>query len=89
MVVTNLVITTHVNRIANQPLMSSMVVGGYRSANVVHPIGGYQELITITTPIFDHIDGHYVRPNMVAFKYFDFKKDVDLDVHVKVFNSII
>jgi len=26
---------------------------------------------------------------MVAFKYPDFKKDVDLDVHVKVFNSIV
>jgi hypothetical protein len=26
---------------------------------------------------------------MVAFKYPNFKKDVDLDVHVKVFNSIV
>jgi hypothetical protein len=26
---------------------------------------------------------------MVALKYFDFKKNVNLNVHVKVFNSII
>jgi len=89
MVVTNPITTTHVNRIANQPLMNSMAFEGYRSADVVHPRGGYQKLITITTPIFYHRDGHYVRPNRVAFKYFDFKKDVVLDVHVKVFNSII
>ncbi len=27
-----------------------------------------------------------MRPNKVVFKYFDFKKNVDPDVHVKVFN---
>jgi len=27
-----------------------------------------------------------MRPNMVAFKYLDIKKDVNLDAHVKVFN---
>jgi hypothetical protein len=42
MVFTNLIMTTHVNRIADRPLMSSMVVGGYRSANVVHPRRGYR-----------------------------------------------
>jgi hypothetical protein len=26
---------------------------------------------------------------MVAFKYLDFKKDVDLDAHVRLFNSIV
>jgi hypothetical protein len=26
---------------------------------------------------------------MVALKYHDFKKDVDLNVHVKVFNSVV
>jgi hypothetical protein len=30
-----------------------------------------------------------VRPNMVALKYPNFKKDVDLDAHVKVFNYIV
>ncbi len=39
--------------------------------------------------ILDHKDGHYVRPNMVAFKYPDFKKDVDPNVPVKVFNSLV
>jgi hypothetical protein len=37
--------------------------------------------------IFDHRNPHFVRPNKVAFKCFHFKKDVDLDVHVKIFNS--
>jgi plasmid replication initiation protein len=30
-----------------------------------------------------------VRPNKIAFKYPDFKKDVDLDVHVRMFNFIV
>ncbi len=33
----------------------------YRSANVVHPKGGYWKPITITTPIIDHKDGQYVK----------------------------
>jgi len=36
--------------------------------------GGYGEPSFITTQIIDHKNGHYVRPNMVAFKYLDFKK---------------
>ncbi len=40
-------------------------------------------------PILDHRNDHYVRPNKVAFKYHDFKKDVNPNVHVKVFNSTI
>jgi plasmid replication initiation protein len=30
-----------------------------------------------------------VRPNKVALKYPDLKKDVDLDVHVRMFNFIV
>jgi len=30
-----------------------------------------------------------VRPNRVALKYHDFKKDVDLDAHVRVFNYVM
>jgi hypothetical protein len=30
-----------------------------------------------------------VKPNKVAFKYPNFKKNVDPDVHVKVFNPIM
>ncbi len=37
----------------------------------------------------DHRDGHYVRPDNVALKYPNFKKDVDPNAHVKVFNFTI
>jgi len=70
--------------------MNSMVVGRYKSADVVHPRGGYQKSIAINLPnFFYHRDGHYVRPNMVAFKYPDFIKNVDPYVHVRVFNFAI
>jgi hypothetical protein len=69
--------------------MNSMTIGGCISANVVHLRGGYREPIALIAPILNHRDGHYVRPNMVAFKYFDFKKDVDPYVHVRMFNSIV
>jgi len=36
----------------------------------------------------NHRNGHYVRPNRVAFKYLDLKKD-DLVVHVIMFNSTV
>jgi len=49
-----------------------MDAGGYISADVVHLRGGYQEAIVVTVPIHDHINGHYVKPNWVAFKYLDF-----------------
>jgi hypothetical protein len=49
-----------------------MAVGGYRSVDAVNPRGGYQEPFVVITPIFDHRDGHYVRPNMVAIKYLNF-----------------
>ncbi len=63
MVLTDSITTTHVNRTIDRPLMSSMDVGRYKSVDVVHPRGGYRELIVVTTPILDHKDGHYVRPN--------------------------
>jgi hypothetical protein len=69
--------------------MSSMVVGRYRSENVVHPKGGYREPIDVTAPIFYHRDGHYVRSNMVLFKYLDFKKYSNPNAYVRVFNFII
>jgi hypothetical protein len=79
----------HENRTANRPLMSLMATRGYRNANVAHPRGGYRELIVVTAPIIDHRNGHYVKPNKVAFKYFDFKKDVDTNAHVRMFNFAI
>ncbi len=66
-----------------------MAIGRYKSENAVNPRGGYQEPFVVTTLIIDHKDGHYVKPNKVAFKYLDFKKDVDLDVDVKVSNSVV
>ncbi len=66
-----------------------MVVRRYKSANAMHPRKGYQEPFAIITPILDHRDGHYVRPNKVTIKYLDFKKNVDPNAHVIVFNSIV
>jgi hypothetical protein len=66
-----------------------MVVRRCRSADAIHLKGGYWEPIAITTPILDHKNGHDVKPNRIALKYPDFKEDVDLDVHVRVFNSVI
>jgi hypothetical protein len=45
--------------------MNSMAIGRYRNANVTNPRRGYREPSTITTPIPNHRDGHYVRPNKV------------------------
>jgi hypothetical protein len=69
--------------------MSLMVAKRYKNVNATNPRGGYQKPFVVTIPILVHGDGHYVKPNKVAFKYPDFKKDVDLDAHVRVFNSII
>ncbi len=66
MVFTNLTMTTHVNGTAYWPLMNSMVVGRYKSANVTNMKGGYQKPYVVTTLIFDHIYGDYVRPNKVT-----------------------
>jgi hypothetical protein len=46
--------------------MNSMVVGRYKSANVTNMKGGYQKPYVVTTLIFDHIYGDYVRPNKVT-----------------------
>ncbi len=89
MVFTNSIMTTHVNKTIDRPLMSSMAIRRYRSAHVVNLRGGYREPSIVIAQILDHNDGQYVRSNKVAFKYPNFKKDVDLDVHVKVFNSIV
>jgi hypothetical protein len=78
-----------VHRIADQPLMSSMAIGRYKNANAANLRGWYWEPSTITTPIFYHKNGRYVRSNKLGLKYPDFKKGVNLDVHVKVFNSTI
>ncbi len=88
-VFTNLIITTHVNKTTNRPLMNSMATRRYKNADATNPRKGYQEPSVITTQILDHRDGHSVRPNRVALKYLDFKKDVDPDVHVRMFNFVV
>jgi hypothetical protein len=72
MVFINLINTTHVNMTIDWPPMNSMAAGGYRSANATNLRGGYQKPFLVTTSILDHKDGHYVRPNKVTLKYFDF-----------------
>jgi hypothetical protein len=69
--------------------MSLMDVGRHRNAYVVNPRRGHREPFVVIVPIFYHRYGHYVRPNKVALKYFDFKKGVDLDVHIRMFISIV
>jgi hypothetical protein len=65
--------------------MSLMDAGRYKSADVMNLRKGHRKPFVVIVPIFYHRVGHYVRPNKVAFKYLDFKKDVDLNVHVKMF----
>jgi len=69
MVFTNPIMVIHGNKTIDWSLMNSMDVGGYRSANFVHPRWGYRKPFAITAPILNHRDGHYVRPNRVALKY--------------------
>jgi hypothetical protein len=89
MVFTNPIMTIHVKKITDRPQMSLIVARRCNNANLVYLRGGYQEPIVITIPNLDQRNGHYVRPNRVAFKYFDFKKDVDPNAHVTMFNFII
>jgi hypothetical protein len=41
MVFINLIMTTHVNKTANPPLMTSMATRGYRSVDATNPKGRY------------------------------------------------
>ncbi len=49
--------------------------------------GRYQKPSIVTAWIFDNRNGHFVKPNRVALKYF--KKIVDPYAHVKVFNYVM
>jgi hypothetical protein len=51
--------------------------------------GIYWEPPIIPLEIPDQRNGHSTRPNKVAFKYPNFKKNVNPDVHVKVFNFVM
>jgi hypothetical protein len=74
MVFTNPITTILVNKIANQPLMSSIAIEGYISIDVGNLGGGYRKPSSIIVGIPHKRNGHSVRPNMVAFKYHDLKK---------------
>jgi len=69
--------------------MSLMVVGGYKNVDAMNPKGGYRKPFTVIAQIYDHKNGHYVRLNKVGLKYLDFKKDVDPDAHIIMFNFAI
>ncbi len=64
-----------------------MATRGYKTIDAKNPRGGYRKPSIITAKILDHINGHFVKPNKLALEYPDFKKDVDLNAHVKMFNS--
>jgi len=89
MVFINLITTTHVNKTVDRPLMNSMAVRRYKNENVVNQRGRYQEPSIIIKPILDHKDGHYVTPNRVALKCPNFKKDVNPNANVKMFNFVV
>jgi hypothetical protein len=69
--------------------MNTITIGGYRSIDAKNPRKGYQESSVITTKILDHRNVHFVKPNMATLKYPNFKKDVDQDAHVRMFNYVV
>ncbi len=70
-------------------MTNSIVAGRYKSIDAKNPRRAYQKPSIITQGIINHRNGHSIRPNRVLLKYLDFKKDVDLNVHVRMFNSIV
>ncbi len=86
MVFTNPIMTTHVNKTTDQPLMNSLVAGRYKSTDVRNLGGGYRKPFVVSARIIDNKNGHFMRPNMVVLKCLDFKKDVDPDAHVRMLN---
>jgi hypothetical protein len=70
----NLIMITHVNKIANWSSMNSIIAKRYKITNAENPRGRYWKPSIITIGIPNHINGHSVRPNKVAFKYVDLKK---------------
>jgi hypothetical protein len=89
MVFTTPIMTTHVNKTKDQPLMNLIDVGMYISTYVEILKRSYWEPFVITQGIPNHKNGHSIRPNKAVLKYLDFKKYVDPDAHVKVFNFVV
>jgi hypothetical protein len=89
MLFTDPIMTIHVNRIVDRPSMNSIDTGGYKSIDAEILRGGYRKPSVVIARIPDHKNGHAMRLNKVALKYLDFLKNVDLGVHVRVFNSTV
>jgi len=66
--------------------MNLIVARRYINTYAKNLIRGYQEPSIVIAKIPYHRNGHFVKANKVALKYPDFKKNVDLNVHVKIFN---
>jgi hypothetical protein len=89
MVFTNPIMIIFVNMTTNWPSMNLMDVGRYKNVDATNLRGGYWKSSIVIAQILDHKDGHYVRPNRVALKYPDFKKNVDPSVHVRMLNFVL
>jgi hypothetical protein len=89
LVFTNPIMTTHEHKTIDKSPMSSITIRGYKNTNAKDSKGEYRRPSVTTRGIFDQRNGHFVRPNMGVFKYHDFKKDVNLDVHVRVLNFAV
>jgi hypothetical protein len=66
-----------------------MALRRYKSANAMNPKRIYRKPYVVTISILDHENGHYVTAKHGILKYSNFKKDVDPNAHVKVFNFTI
>jgi hypothetical protein len=69
--------------------MNTITIGGYKNIDAKNPRRGYREPSVITIEIPDHRNVHFVRPNMAALNYPNFKKDVDQNAHVRNFNYVV
>ncbi len=72
--------------------MNSIVIGRYKSIDFENLGKGYQKPFIVTAEILNQLNGPSMiltRPNKVALKYPNFKKDVDLNAHVRIFDYIV
>jgi hypothetical protein len=70
----NPIMTNHVTKIIDQPLMNSIIAKRYISIDAENPKGGYHKPFVVIAKIHYHKNCHLVRPNKVALKYLDFLK---------------
>jgi hypothetical protein len=66
--------------------MSSIATRRHINTYVEILKGRYQEPSVVITKIPNKKNDHFVRPNMVVLSTLTSKKNVDLHVHVKIFN---